>query len=161
MTMKQEHFINGQWVAGTGNAFQSIDPADASLVWEAKAAGPEQVDAALKAARKAFPAWANSSLEYRLDIIKKFAEKVKENTDLLATLISRETGKPFWETKTEVATTIGKVGISEKSYHERTGSKETAMPAIGGSNVSAHLRHRPHGVVAVFGHQRCQIAIVG
>lgn len=151
MTMKQEHYINGQWVAGTGNAFQSIDPADASLVWEAKAAGPEQVDAALKAARKAFPAWANSSLEYRLDIIKKFAEKVKENTDLLATLISRETGKPFWETKTEVATTIGKVGISEKSYHERTGTKATAMPAIGGSNVSAHLRHRPHGVVAVFG----------
>lgn len=146
MNMKQQHFINGQWINGQGNPFQSLDPADASLVWEASSATSEQVNDAIKSARTAFPDWANSSLENRLDIIKAFAALVKENTDQIATLISRETGKPFWETKTEVAAMLGKVSISEQAYHERTGTKETSMPG-----ATAHLRHRPHGVVAVFG----------
>lgn len=146
MTMKQALFINGQWQTGTGTVFQSLDPADASLVWEGAAAGEEQVNTAISAARTAFPIWSNRPLEERLSIIKRFADSLKENTEQIAHLISRETGKPLWETKTEVAAMIGKVTISEQAYHERTGHKETAMPG-----ATAHLRHRPHGVVAVFG----------
>ena len=146
MTIKQQHFINGQWQEGLGNMFKSIDPADASTIWQAKAANAAQVDDAIQAARVAFSSWANTPLDDRLTIIKKFAASVKENTDHIATLISRETVKPFWETKTEVAAMIGKVTISEQAYHERTGEKVT--PMLG---ANAYLRHRPHGVVAVFG----------
>ncbi|RNF52657.1 succinylglutamate-semialdehyde dehydrogenase [Marinomonas hwangdonensis] len=144
--MKQAHYINGQWLQGEGPAVQSIDPADASLVWQAKSATVAQVDLAIKAARQAFPTWANRPLEERLSIIDAFAELVKARSEDIATVISRETGKPIWETRTEAAAMVGKVAISKQAYHERTGEKTTPMPG-----ATARLRHRPHGVVAVFG----------
>jgi acyl-CoA reductase-like NAD-dependent aldehyde dehydrogenase len=66
--------------------------------------------------------------------------------EALATLISRETSKPLWETRTEVQAMMGKAGISIEAYSERTGQRETAMP-----DGKALLRHKPHGVMAVFG----------
>ncbi|WP_111637582.1 succinylglutamate-semialdehyde dehydrogenase [Marinomonas shanghaiensis] len=144
--MKQAHYINGQWVAGEGSPLHSMDPADASLVWQANTATLNQVDLAIQAARAAFPAWANRPLEERLAIIERFAEAVKTHSEEIATVISRETGKPIWETRTEAAAMVGKVAISKQAYHERTGEKTTPMPG-----ATARLRHRPHGVVAVFG----------
>lgn len=144
--MKQAHYINGQWLQGEGSAFSSIDPADAILVWQANAASAAQVDLAIDAARNAFPSWANRPLEERIAIIEQFAALLKERSEDIATTISRETGKPIWETRTEAAAMIGKVTISQQAYHERTGEKTTPMPG-----ATARLRHRPHGVVAVFG----------
>lgn len=144
--MKQLQYINGQWLQGKGDILRSIDPADASLVWQANTATVEQVDLAIHAARDAFPTWANRPLEERLAIIDAFATLVKENDEAIATVISRETGKPIWETRTEAAAMVGKVAISKQAYHERTGEKTTPMPG-----ATAKLRHRPHGVVAVFG----------
>ena len=144
--MQQQLFINGQWQKGQGAPFRSIDPCDGSLVWQGHCANDAQVDTAIHAARQAFSSWANRPLSERLAIIEDFAERVKQHTEPLATLISRETGKPLWETRTEVAAMIGKVAISTQAYHERTGTKETDMPG-----AKAVLRHRPHGVVAVFG----------
>ncbi|MGJ8645348.1 MAG: succinylglutamate-semialdehyde dehydrogenase [Marinomonas colpomeniae] len=144
--MNQAIYINGQWLQGEGNILRSIDPADASLIWQANTATVQQVDLAIHAARDAFPAWANRPLEDRLAIIDAFADLVKENSEAIATVISRETGKPIWETRTEAAAMVGKIAISKQAYHERTGEKTTPMPG-----ATAKLRHRPHGVVAVFG----------
>ena len=144
--MKQAHYINGQWIQGEGKLSRSIDPSDASLVWEANSASESQVDQAIKAARNAFPSWANRPLAERITIIEAFAALVKENSEAIATVISRETGKPIWETRTEAAAMVGKVAISQKAYDERTGEKSSPMPG-----ATARLRHRPHGVVAVFG----------
>jgi succinylglutamic semialdehyde dehydrogenase len=52
----------------------------------------------------------------------------------------------MWEALTEVTTMVNKVDISVKSYHERTGERAAAM-----GDAQAVLRHKPHGVVAVFG----------
>ncbi|MGL5285779.1 MAG: succinylglutamate-semialdehyde dehydrogenase, partial [Aeromonas sp.] len=57
-----------------------------------------------------------------------------------------ETGKPLWETRTEVAAMQGKIAISIKAHSERTGTVENPMPG-----AKAYVRHKPHGVVAVFG----------
>ena len=85
------------------------------------------------------------TVEARLAIIKQYGELLAANKPELAALIAQETGKPLWETATEVAAMIGKIGISEKAYFERTGTVENAMP-VG----KAFIRHKPHGVVAVF-----------
>src|SRR3546814_18671066 len=61
----------------------------------------------------------------------------------LASLIAREVGKPLWEARTEVTAMIGKVELSIRAYAQRTGHSTAA-----GGHV---LRHKPHGVVAVFG----------
>ena len=51
-------YINGQWLAGNGPAFSSQNPSDGSTLWQGAAADATQVDAAVRAARQAFPAWA-------------------------------------------------------------------------------------------------------
>ncbi|WP_100642679.1 succinylglutamate-semialdehyde dehydrogenase [Alteromonas facilis] len=139
-------FINGQWTPGNGHAVKSIDPAKNAIIWEGVSASEQDVDAAVAAARAAFPAWAQRSFEQRLAIVEAFAEQLKENQAELAATIAKETGKPQWETATEVAAMIGKVAISVRAYQERTGTVENAMP-----QGKAYIRHKPHGVVAVFG----------
>ncbi|WP_163833490.1 succinylglutamate-semialdehyde dehydrogenase [Spartinivicinus ruber] len=139
-------FINGNWQAGEGDSFTSVDPAKNKVIWEGNCASEAQVDAAVIAARNAFLPWSDLTYEQREAIIKQFAQLLTEEKQALALLIAKETGKPLWETRTEVAAMIGKIDISIKAYHERTGTKTAEVPA-----GRAVLRHRPHGVVAVFG----------
>ncbi|MBL8521984.1 MAG: succinylglutamate-semialdehyde dehydrogenase [Betaproteobacteria bacterium] len=126
--------------------FASRNPVTQAVVWEGLAADAAAVDAAVARARAAFPDWSRTPLEDRLALAKRFAEVVKAHEATLANAIGAETGKPLWEAKTEVATMVGKVAISIAAYHERTGTK--TVPA---ADHRAMLRHRPHGVVAVFG----------
>jgi succinylglutamic semialdehyde dehydrogenase len=140
-------FIDGRWQSGHGPAFSSLDPATGESVWQGRAASPADVDAAIAAARGAFAGWARRPLDERVAFIKRFAELLGANKEALAEAICRDTGKPRWEALTEVATMAAKVDISLKAHAERTG--ERATPQADGS--VAVLRHRPHGVVAVFG----------
>ncbi len=71
---------------------------------------------------------------------------LNENKESVAHAIGRETGKPLWEARTEVASMAAKVDISVQAYHERTGEKRAPM-----ADGVAMLRHRPHGMVTVFG----------
>lgn len=139
-------FINGQWQAGLGHAFQSVNPANNDVIWQANTATAEQVDSAVSAAREAFYSWADKSYAARLAIVKTFAETLKEHSEELAVAIAQETGKPLWETRTEAGAMVGKIAISEKAFLERTGDVENPMP-----QGRAMIRHKPHGVVAVFG----------
>ena len=146
MTTHAAQFINGEWLAGQGEAFSSLNPANNEVIWQANSATAEQVDTAVKSAREAFYSWSDMAFEARLEIVKRFAEQLKENSEELAIAIAKETGKPLWETRTEAGAMVGKIAISEKAYHERTGVVENAMP-VG----RAVIRHKAHGVVAVFG----------
>jgi succinylglutamic semialdehyde dehydrogenase len=146
MTTHAAQFINGEWLAGQGEAFSSLNPANNEVIWQANSATAEQVDTAVKSAREAFYSWGDMTFEARLEIVKRFAEQLKENSEELAIAIAKETSKPLWETRTEAGAMVGKIAISEKAYHERTGVVENAMP-VG----RAVIRHKAHGVVAVFG----------
>ena len=139
-------FINGQWQAGLGHDFQSVNPANNDVIWQANTATAEQVDGAVTAAREAFYSWADKTFAERLAIVKTFAETLKEHSEELAIAIAQETGKPLWETRTEAGAMVGKIAISEKAFLERTGDVENPMP-----QGRAMIRHKPHGVVAVFG----------
>ncbi|MFT4993851.1 MAG: succinylglutamic semialdehyde dehydrogenase [Paraglaciecola sp.] len=140
------HFIAGQWQAGEGHPIQSIDPAKKQVIWQAVSASATQVNEAVSAARKAFVSWSEFSFDERLVFVQRFAELLAENKDSLAFAIAQETGKPLWETATEVGAMIGKIALSKKAYQERTGTVENPIP-LG----KAFIRHKPHGVVAVFG----------
>ncbi len=139
-------FINGEWRDGRGAAIKSFDPSTGEQVFEAASATKVDVQDAVSAARKAFAGWALTPLEERVAIMRRYKEIIERDAEELATLISKETGKPFWETKSESATVAGKVDISIRAYEERTGTKETATGATRGV-----LRHKPHGVMAVLG----------
>ena len=139
-------YIAGEWRSGHGPLLEKTNPADNELLWRAASANAADVDAAVEAARAAFPAWARQPREARIAILKRFAELLTEHKASLAETIAKETGKPRWEAVTEVQTMVNKVDISIKAFEERTGERSAPM-----GDAIASLRHRPHGVVAVFG----------
>ncbi|MDU9397814.1 succinylglutamate-semialdehyde dehydrogenase [Pseudomonas sp. zfem003] len=140
------HYIAGAWQTGQGEAFDSLNPVTQASVWSGQGASAEQVEAAVAAARAAFPAWARLSLDARIAVLERFAATLKTRADELARCIGEETGKPLWESATEVTSMVNKVAISIQSYRERTGEKSGPL-----ADATAVLRHKPHGVVAVFG----------
>jgi len=146
MAIEGSLLIGGQWCPGTGAEFASVSPSSGETVWRGKAAGAGEVDRAVQAARAAFAAWADLPFAERERIARAFAALLDKNKESLARIIGRETGKPLWETRTEVATMVGKIDISVRAWHARTGSHETQN-----GTMTQALRHRPHGVVAVFG----------
>ena len=139
-------FIAGQWQAGSGATMSKLAPEDQSLLWQAASAGADDVQAACAAARAAFYPWSHRPLAERIAVVERFAALLETHKEALATLISRETSKPLWETRTEVQAMIGKAAISIEAYHQRTGFHESTLP-----DGKAQLRHKPHGVMAVFG----------
>lgn len=124
----------------------STDPATGDEVWRGPIASETDVARAVAAARGAQPNWEARPLSERVELLQRYAGIVRDRSEDLARLISRETGKPFWETKTEAAATAGKIDISIKAYKERTGTRETK-----GEQFDQALRHRAHGVLAVLG----------
>ncbi|WP_420476304.1 succinylglutamate-semialdehyde dehydrogenase [Noviherbaspirillum sp. ST9] len=140
------HYLNGRWIAGDGPQLATHDPSTGLQTWNGHAATAGEVDTACKAARTVFEAWAMQPFDTRAGICQRFRDLLKEHSDELATLISMEVGKPLWEARTEVTTMANKVDISLQSYQARTG--ETHSKVADGDAV---LRHRPHGVFAVFG----------
>jgi len=138
--------INGKWFSGLGKDFVSLNPAKNQQVWSGQSATKEQVNDSVKAARIAFRSWSNLGYKNRLTIVKRFGEELLVNKEKLAIAISEETGRPLWETMVEVGGMVGKIAISEKSFLERTGTVKSEM-----AGSKAFIRHKPHGVVAVFG----------
>ncbi|EJL82340.1 succinylglutamate-semialdehyde dehydrogenase [Pantoea sp. BIGb0393] len=136
------HFIQGQWLTGGADAFSKQNPVTGETLWQGKAASGSQVAAACEAARAAFPLWARKPFAERQALVEGFARLLESHKTALAETIAQETGKPRWETLTEVQAMINKIAISIKAYHSRTGEQ---------ADGESSLRHRPHGVLAVFG----------
>jgi succinylglutamic semialdehyde dehydrogenase len=120
----------------------SHDPSTGERVWSGQAADPGRVDAAVRTAREAFPAWSQRPLAERAAVLLAFAETLKQRADALAAAISREVGKPGWEARAEIQSMIGKIDLSLRAHDQRCGEFR------GGPAVT---RFRPHGEVAVFG----------
>lgn len=139
-------FIDGVWRTGAGSEATSVDPTSGEVIWRQATAGPADVAAAVEAARKAFPAWADLPREERIAVLRRYKDVLVARTAAFAEALSRETGKALWETKAELGSMAGKVEASIKAYDERTGEHASDM-AFG----RAVLRHRPHGVMAVLG----------
>lgn len=139
-------FIDGRWFSGRGVTFQSVDPATHEVVWTGTSASAEDVHLAFEVARNAFPGWARTPLEERIDILRRYGEELDKLSDKLPETISREVGKVLWETTAELGAMKGKIGLSIGAYEQRTGH-DISETAFG----SSELIHRPHGVMAVMG----------
>src|SRR5262249_38179532 len=122
----------------------STNPATGEQVWSGEIG---DAAAEVAAARAAWPEWAAHSHAYRIEAVRRFANVVRKREAEFAELISHETGKPFWEARTEVAAVVNKVEISIDAYAERTPQRK--LEAALGNRVA--LRHKPHGVLAVLG----------
>lgn len=139
-------WIDGQWLAPGARGFQSNCPVDESVVWSGGEASSAQVDLAFSAARQALGSWFLLGADRRIEFCRRFAERVSSGGDQLAELISRETGKPLWESRTEVAAVVGKINLSVEAFRTR---RDTTSFELG--DARAVTRYKPHGVCAVLG----------
>ncbi len=140
------HLIGDCWLTGEGAAFESSDPATGAPLWEGQAASAWEVDLAVTAAGNAFEDWAELPVSARQRYLEAFAERLRADERRLAELISREVGKPLWESLEEVGAMVGKVALSIRAHEERRAPAELEL-----SGVKGAVRFKPHGVVAVLG----------
>ncbi|RME45381.1 MAG: aldehyde dehydrogenase family protein, partial [Chloroflexi bacterium] len=83
----------------SGKTFESENPSDGSTLAELAAAGPEDVDRAVDAARQAFESgWAQMSPRARERLLRRWAELIEAHADELAQLESLDNGKPVRQT---------------------------------------------------------------
>ncbi|WP_084418450.1 succinylglutamate-semialdehyde dehydrogenase [Henriciella litoralis] len=144
--MSKGVYINGKWSAGDGDWFEKTCPATGETSWEGQAASASQVNAAVEAAQAAGVAWRHTPQHDRTRILEAYAEAVGERAEQISEAISRDMGKARWESMGEAGAMRGKIAVSIQAQVERAGGRQDET-AFG----SAHLTHRAHGVMAVFG----------
>jgi succinylglutamic semialdehyde dehydrogenase len=146
MSLRGDLLIGEAWRPGSGEPFTSLDPATGEALWTGRAASTADVADSFKAARSAFRDWSHTDFEGRARVARRYRDLVTARKTELAALIARETGKPRWEAEGEAAAIAAKVDISIAAYEARTGARSSETPF-----GRAVLRHKPHGVMAVFG----------
>lgn len=137
------NFINGAFVAPSGKALVSRNPAaDGAVVFETGTSVAAVGDAAAAAAA-AQPAWARLTLAERAAILERFKQAIVARGDALAEAIVLETGKLRGEARAEIQTLIHRFDLARAAV---------AAEATGGPVAPGEaLRYQPLGVVGVIG----------
>lgn len=141
-------FINGRWIELTGDSIVSTNPANPSEVLWRGGSRMSHVDDAVRAAREAFPAWAATSLEDRIAVLRRWQKVTTQHAETLARLITDEMGKTLAESLFEAKALAGKVDITLDDYSiGRVSEYEVAVSAT----RAGLCKFKPHGVMAVVG----------
>jgi len=125
--------IDGKWVeAASGKTFETPNPATGEVLARVAAAGPEDVDRAVRAARRAFDdgPWPHTPPNERERFLLKVADLIEAHADELAQLETLDNGKPFMESRhvdipAAAATFRYYAGWVNKIYGETNPSDET------------------------------------
>lgn len=145
--MSGKNFINGRWApSASGETFESRNPADRGEVLGVfPRSNAADVDEAVAAARKAFPAWRATSRIKRAEVFDAFVQLVKKDHEALSRLMARECGKPLNEARADVTEGIHMAqyvfGASRMPFGEVLASEIAEKDAF--------VRRRPKGVVGV------------
>lgn len=93
-----KHWINGREVESK-DVFENYNPATGELIGEVASGGAAEIDAAVAAAREAFPKWANTPAKERARLMRRLGELIDRNVPHLAELETLDTGLPIHQTK--------------------------------------------------------------
>jgi malonate-semialdehyde dehydrogenase (acetylating)/methylmalonate-semialdehyde dehydrogenase len=107
------NFIGGEWVPGQSSAAAEIqNPATSESLAHIALAEADQVNAAVKAAAAAYPAWRQTPVQDRIQFLFKFRQALIDNTDEIARLTTMENGKTFPEARAELQRGIENVEVA-------------------------------------------------
>ncbi|MBB5635193.1 succinate-semialdehyde dehydrogenase/glutarate-semialdehyde dehydrogenase [Pedobacter cryoconitis] len=95
-------YINGEWVSGSPENFDVLNPADGSLVTKISNGDGQTVSLAIDAAHTAFKPWSKKSAKDRSVIMQRWYSLIIENKEHIAKIMTLESGKPINESRGEV-----------------------------------------------------------
>jgi succinate-semialdehyde dehydrogenase/glutarate-semialdehyde dehydrogenase len=99
-----ELLIDGRFLSGEGRVTEPVfNPATARPIADLPHASPADLDAALDAAARAFPAWSATTAGERAKVLRKAADLIRERIEAIATVMTLEQGKPIAESRGEIA----------------------------------------------------------
>ncbi len=97
------NYIGGEFVDGNGAQFLDVtNPADGSVISRVPLSGQAEVDRAVQAARKAFPAWSAMPIKERVQVFFRYKMLLEKHIDELTALVTEENGKIENEARAEV-----------------------------------------------------------
>lgn len=146
MLEKREFYINGQWVAPmNGAGHQVIDPTTEEPCAVISLGGTEDADAAVAAAKAAFPAWMNTDPAERIALVEKLIEVYETRAEDLAQAMSTEMGAPIDMARTQQ---VGAGTWHLKTFVKAAKAFEFDHP-LGDHAPSDRIIHEPIGVAAL------------
>ncbi|RQR62520.1 aldehyde dehydrogenase family protein [Burkholderia sp. Bp9125] len=98
--MQTQLFIDGRFMpAASRETLATLNPHDNTVIADVAMASPADVDRAIAAAKRAFPAWARMSAMSRGNLLLRLADAIEANAERLAHLESLDTGHPIRDTR--------------------------------------------------------------
>ena len=145
MYEKYGQFIEGKWQkSASGETYDVINPATEEILGKASKANSEDIQKALKSAKKGLKIWRDTSPWERAKIIRKISELMRKKSDVLSRWMTLEVGKPLAEGEGEVG---GAADIFEWNSEETKRiygeTNQSRFP-----NTRIHVYYQPVGVVA-------------
>lgn len=125
--------IGGEWVpAAGGETIDVINPATGQLLLRVPRSGSADVDAAVRAAADAFPAWRDTSPVMRADLLRRWAALCRERTRDIEILEQMEVGHPRWGPSPVPAVIEFPAGLADKITGQ---TLPTASPDVLGLTI--------------------------
>jgi succinylglutamic semialdehyde dehydrogenase len=126
--------------------YQRISPVDETATWSSQWANESDIVQALHSADAAHQSWSRTRLEDRIALAQQFALALERNRNEIARTITRESGKPLWESHQEVSVAKTKVDNSVDAITKRRSTwSDQSQP------TSNTIRYSPLGTVLVLG----------
>ena len=155
MSGLHKNYISGEWVEGAGVTL-NVNPSDTGdVVGEYAQADLAQTDAAVRAARAAFPHWAHTTPQERHDILMRASTEIFARREDLGRLLAREEGK----TLTEAGYEVGRAGQIFDFFAGEALRIPGEKFASVRPNVEIDVTREPVGVVGVITPWNFPIAI--
>ncbi|MGC2041928.1 aldehyde dehydrogenase family protein, partial [Paraburkholderia caledonica] len=99
--MRIEHLINGK-AGGAKDYFETVNPATQEVLAEVARGTEAEVDAAVRAAKEAFPAWAGKPAAERAKLIRKLGELIAKNVPEISETETKDTGQTISQTRKQL-----------------------------------------------------------
>ncbi|RWR03613.1 betaine-aldehyde dehydrogenase [[Pantoea] beijingensis] len=145
---EQKLYIDGAYVAAqSGETFETINPVNGEVLAKVHAAGAEDVERAVTAAKKGQKIWSSMTAMARSRILRRVVDILRDRNDELAELETLDTGKPLSETTSVDIVT----GADVLEYYAGL------APALEGEQIPlressfVYTRREPLGIVAAIG----------
>jgi succinate-semialdehyde dehydrogenase / glutarate-semialdehyde dehydrogenase len=136
-------FINGAWIeTGEAGTMDVINPATGAVIGQCPKASPAQLDAALKAADDAFPAWSRTSGAERYAILRRAADLLRERAPAIAHVVTAEMGKPRAQAIGEITSSCDVIDFLGEEAKRKGGR---LIPTRGNQLIAQMVTHEPVG----------------